>query len=622
MLQGNNESDGYEEDPQHADRGSADEGHAVAPRSMEDFHRGGRARGGTASGARMPALDEETFMYTCGQNSYGELGHEHSEERFFPEKVKFLVGRNLARIAAGNEHTAVLTDTGEVFTCGYNDSGQCGLGTVGRVTSLRRIEALQDKGVVNLVSSNGCEHLVAVSEDGEVYTCGYNARGQLGHGTKTQVIVPRIIDSLATRRVIKVACSYYHTIIATDEDEIFACGRNDFGQLGVGTREEMLRPEPVPFFADKGAVLSLACGQYHTLVSTTQGGVYAFGKNDYGQLGIETREPRHVPHLVAEPLDEAIVTHLACGYYHTCAVTSGEVVYTFGRNDYGQLGLGHQNNQGTPAAVTVLDGANIIDVTCGCYHSIALASSGVVYAFGRNNHGQLGLGDTTDVYIPQIVAGLQSVFISQVAAGFYHTIFLAGRNPNDIARSKSERTLSTDLKKLLNNPARSDVTFIVEGRPIYAHRCIIMSRCEPLERMLDGPMRESQQSEIVLHEQTYDVYMALLEYLYTDIVEGLDPQHVRLEFALDLLAVADQYLLDPLKRMCEKAIHKSIDVDNVAYMLATADTRQAHELRKRCFDFIMRHFGKVIGTRSFTELPKDLLEEILFAASKRGVYVR
>ena len=74
--------------------------------------------------------------------------------------------------------------------------------------------------------------------------------------------------------------------------------------------------------------------------------------------------------------------------------------------------------------------------------------------------------------------------------------------------------------------------------------------------------------------------------------------------------------------MCEKSIYKSIDVDNVAYMLGTADARQAKELRKRCFDFIMRHFGKVIGTQSFTELPKHLLEEVLFAASKRGVYVR
>ena len=78
------------------------------------------------------------------------------------------------------------------------------------------------------------------------------------------------------------------------------------------------------------------------------------------------------------------------------------------------------------------------------------------------------------------------------------------------------------MRRLLNNEARSDVTFIVEGKPIFAHRCIIMSRCEPLERMLDGPMRESQQSEIVLKEQTFEVFLALLEYIYTDTVEGLD----------------------------------------------------------------------------------------------------
>ena len=84
-------------------------------------------------------------------------------------------------------------------------------------------------------------------------------------------------------------------------------------------------------------------------------------------------------------------------------------------------------------------------------------------------------------------------------------------------------------------------------------------------------MRESQQSEIVLHEQLYEVFLALLEYIYTDKVEGLDPHSVRLEFALDLLKMADQYLLDPLKNMCEKSIYKSIDVDNVAYMLGTAD---------------------------------------------------
>ena len=74
------------------------------------------------------------------------------------------------------------------------------------------------------------------------------------------------------------------------------------------------------------------------------------------------------------------------------------------------------------------------------------------------------------------------------------------------------------------------LTFIVEDKPIFAHRCILMARCEPLERMLDGPMRESQQSEIVLKEQTHEVFLALLEYIYTDTVEGLDPRNVSITF--------------------------------------------------------------------------------------------
>ena len=183
-------------------------------------------------------------------------------------------------------------------------------------------------------------------------------------------------------------------------------------------------------------------------------------------------------------------------------------------------------------------------------------------------------------------------------------------------------SLSNDLKTLLNNPARSDVTFMVEGRPIYAHRCVIMCRCDPLERMLEGPMRESSQKEIVLHEQQYEVFMALLEYLYTDRVAAIQSKTVKVEFALDLLSVADQFLVEKLKLLCENSIQKSIDVDNVAHMLSTADQRQAHGLRKKCFEYILRHFGKVIGTQAFSEISKPLLQEVLFAASKRGVHLR
>merc|ERR1712216_744178 len=73
-----------------------------------------------------------------------------------------------------------------------------------------------------------------------------------------------------------------------------------------------------------------------------------------------------------------------------------------------------------------------------------------------------------------------------------------------------------------------------------------------------------------------------------------------LEFALDLLALADQFLVERLKQLCAKAVQKSIAVDNVAMLLKTADARDARGLRARCFHFALFHFGEVIATRDFS----------------------
>jgi len=150
------------------------------------------------------------------------------------------------------------------------------------------------------------------------------------------------------------------------------------------------------------------------------------------------------------------------------------------------------------------------------------------------------------------------------------------------------------------------------------------------------------------------VALAFLEFLYTDHVEALDAAYVELNFALDLLSLADQYLVEALKRKCEVAIQKSINVENVSSMLSTAESRQARELRKNCLEFILANFGQVkpnaleglmdrfsmaikghgamtlwipwrlmqvIATRSFSELPINLLQEVLVEASRRGVQV-
>lgn len=128
---------------------------------------------------------------------------------------------------AGNEHTALLSQDGVVYVAGYNDSGQCGLGHTERVPQLTPLEALRGKKRIALIhSANGCEHLLCVTEEGELYSCGYSSRGQTGHGVATQGIhVPRPVAALRAHKIKLVGCSYYHTLCATDSDLCFAFGR-------------------------------------------------------------------------------------------------------------------------------------------------------------------------------------------------------------------------------------------------------------------------------------------------------------------------------------------------------------------------------------------------------------
>ena len=155
------------------------------------------------------------------------------------------------------------------------------------------------------------------------------------------------------------------------------------------------------------------------------------------------------------------------------------------------------------------------------------------------------------------------------------------------------------------------------GKVIVLHQCIALFFffLSWLELLFSSFLKPGTSHLLVL---TWTLFSSFLK----NQVQAISQKTVKVEFALDLLSVADQFLVEKLKMLCENSIQKSIDVDNVAHMLSTADQRQAHGLRKKCFEYILRHFGKVIGTQAFSEISKPLLQEVLFAASKRGVHLR
>lgn len=170
-------------------------------------------------------------------------------------------------------------------------------------------------------------------------------------------------------------------------------------------------------------------------------------------------------------------------------------------------------------------------------------------------------------------------------------------------------SLVCDLRGFLNEQKLSDVTFIVEGKPVYAHKLLCM-RCSYFRAMFEGSMREAQQKTITIPGVAHRVFISLLEYLYTDEVD------INLEIAMDLFVAADQFGVERLKRLCEKKILLSINIDSAATILQAANVHIAHGLRQSCMDFILRNFDAVSKTAAFEEMGRSNVE-LVFEILKR-----
>lgn len=120
-----------------------------------------------------------TKVWSCGQNSYGELGLGDINTRKSFAKVSALDDKGIVSIGAGNEHSLFVTRTGKLFAAGYNDNGQCGVGTTQQVRQPTLVQSLEDEEIQHVFVFNGCEHTIVVTKEGKVFSFGYNYRGQV-----------------------------------------------------------------------------------------------------------------------------------------------------------------------------------------------------------------------------------------------------------------------------------------------------------------------------------------------------------------------------------------------------------------------------------------------------------
>lgn len=235
---------------------------------------------------------------------------------------------------------------------------------------------------------SGIDHCVFLDDSGFVWGCGNNATGQLGLGDVQDTYdKPKLIESLFN--IASISCGYEHTICSDTNGNVFSFGNNSKGQLGLSSF--IVHKFKIPtMIKNLSSIISVHCGSYHTLCVDDKKRLYGFGKNDSGQLGVGDFKIKRKPTLV-ESIDD--IYKVSCGGEHSLVLTNSQKLYSFGDNSYGQLGLGDTNNRTLPTHCEI--NGFIDSISCGWWFSLVLIENGELFSFGHNKNGELGQGDYT-----------------------------------------------------------------------------------------------------------------------------------------------------------------------------------------------------------------------------------
>ncbi|KFB50142.1 hypothetical protein ZHAS_00018200 [Anopheles sinensis] len=436
-----------------------------------------------------------------GLNDKEQLGGLKGSKVKLPTYSSVLSQLKPIHIAGGSKSLFIVSQDGKLYACGEGTNGRLGLGHNNNVPTPKQVPILSQYVVKKVAVHSGGKHAMALTLDGKVFSWGEGEDGKLGHGNRLTLEKPKLIETLRTKRIRDIACGSSHSAAITSSGELYTWGLGEYGRLGHGDNCTQLKPKHVTALQDH-RVVQVACGSRdaQTLCLTEEGLVFSWGDGDFGKLGRGGSEGCSIPHQV-DRLNGVGVMQIECGAQFSLALTKSGEVWTWGKGDYYRLGHGTDQHVRKPTPIGGLRGKKVIHVAVGALHCLAVTDSGQVYAWGDNDHGQQGSGNTIVNKKPSLVLGLDGIFVNRVACGSSHSVAWS------LPQNQSEK----DKKE--------PVPFAVAKDPLGSHSLGIYASdteattSSPLPAASSSKQQRPSLSEIVLSLETASARQAALSHI-------------------------------------------------------------------------------------------------------------
>eukprot|EP00949_MAST-11_sp_MAST-11-sp1_P003633 g3633.t1 len=382
------------------------------------------------------ASERASRLLAWGSNNFGELGLGGTKNEISPCPVEYLEGTEIQHLDAYEVATAAVTKDGRIFTWGCGSNDRLGHGhTLDQPNQSIPREVTTLKGNISKVACGGA-FMAGLTPDGKVFTWGRAAGGALGHSNSNPGIPTQVAGELAGKVVVDIACGRMHAVAMTADGSVYTWGSGRDGALGHGRRKDERAPRRVEGL--KG-VVAIGAGREHSIFlckdsdDSGKSTIFTCGRDDYGQLGLG-RSQRFVTQPSAVGGISGSVEQIAVGELHSAAIVDGKL-YTWGKNKDGQLGLGSTMDQPIPTVVEGVDGT-AVSVACGDGHTaITVRPNGVMegpgsqlWMMGRGRSGQLGRGNNLEsnaaprVKPVQVDLGKGIKSVDHVALGADHSL--------------------------------------------------------------------------------------------------------------------------------------------------------------------------------------------------------